>query len=253
MVNRVLIIGSLILAALIPLAVIALRRNEHSPTPRFHIMLGMDKMAYRKPQRPSKFFADGRAMRPHIPGTMARQDFIYNNEAQMRVTPNNWKLDHVVLSTRLKYERVLLGQVLSGGQGRFINHMPIPVTKALVHRGQQQFDIFCMPCHGANGRGNGLVNQWVHKLRQAGSPDAGTWVRPTDLTSPAVTFLPDGGIYSIIANGIAGMPAYKDQIPVVDRWAIVAYVRALGLSSKTISAARLPAKVRASLTVGNKQ
>ncbi len=252
MVNRVLIIGSLILAALIPLAVIALRRNEHSATPRFHIMLGMDKMAYRKPQRPSQFFADGRAMRPHIPGTLARQDFIYNNEAQMRLTPNKWKLDHVVLSTRLKYERVLLGQVLSGGQGRFITHIPIPVTKALVHRGQQQFDIFCMPCHGANGRGNGLVNQWVHKLRQAGSPDAGTWVRPTDLTSPAVTFLPDGGIYSIIVNGIAGMPAYKDQIPVVDRWAIVAYVRALGLSGKTISAARLPVNVRASLAPGSK-
>ena len=60
------------------------------------------------------------------------------------------------------------------------------------------------------------------------------------------------GIYSIIVNGIAGMPAYKDQIPVVDRWAIVAYVRALGLSGKTISAARLPVNVRASLAPGSK-
>lgn len=247
MANRILIIGSLILAALIPLSIIALRRNQYSPAPRIAIIQDMDKMAYIKPQRRSRFFADDRGMRPHIPGTLAREDFIYINSAQSRIDPGNWKADHVVLANKIKYERIMLGQVLSGGQGQFIAHIPIPVTSELIHRGKGQFDIFCAPCHGYNGRGNGMVNRWVHRLRQEGSPDAGTWVRPTDLTSPAVTFMPDGGIYNVIANGIAAMPSYKDQIPVVDRWAIVAYVRALAICRKPVEASRLPATVKASL------
>ena len=57
-------------------------------------------------------------------------------------------------------------------------------------------------------------------------------MQPSDLTGPGVQFMPDGGIYNVITNGIAVMAAYKDQVPVVDRWAIVAYVRALQLSQK---------------------
>ncbi len=238
------IIGDLVLLALIPFAIIAVRRYSYTTTPRFAIIQGMDRMPYLTPERRSPVFADGRAMRPHIAGTMAQQDFTFINMAEARAHPNNWKKDHVVIRSGLQYDRIMLGQKLVHGTGQFITKIPIPVTRRLVLRGQEQFDIFCTPCHGFNGMGNGTVNQYVNKLRAAGSPDAGNWVQPSDLTGPGVAFMPDGGIFNVITNGIAAMAAYKDQIPVVDRWAIVAYVRALQLSQKKVSVRRLPMSVR---------
>ena len=238
------IIDDLILLALIPFAFIAVRRYSYTTTPRFAIIPGMDRMPYIKPQRRSPVFADDRGMRPHIAGTLAQQDFTFINMAEARAYPNNWKKDHIAIRDATQYDRIMLGQKLVGGQGQFITKIPIPVTRRLVLRGQEQFDIFCMPCHGANGMGNGTVNQYVNKLRAAGSPDAGSWVQPSDLTGPGVQFMPDGGIFNVITNGIAAMAAYKDQIPVVDRWAIVSYVRALQLSQKKVAVSRLPKSVR---------
>ncbi|MGC9259073.1 MAG: c-type cytochrome [Phycisphaerae bacterium] len=238
------IIGDLVLLALIPFAIVAVRRYSYTTTPRFAIIQGMDRMPYLTPERRSSVFADDRAMRPHIAGTMAQQDFTFVNMAEARAYPDNWKKDHVAIRSGLQYDRIMLGQKLVHGQRQFITKIPIPVTRRLVLRGQQEFDIFCTPCHGFNGMGNGSVNQYVNKLRAAGSPDAGTWVKPADLTGPGVAFMPDGGIFSVITNGVAVMAAYKDQIPVVDRWAIVAYVRALQLSRKKVAVNRLPKSVR---------
>ncbi len=243
------LIGSIVMAALIPLAVIADRRYERTDIPRIAIIPDMDKMPYLKPERSSDLFADHRGMRPHIPGTMAREDFIFDNMAEQRAHPNNWKKDHVVLSNGKQFQRVMYGQVLTNGQASFINHIPIPVTRRLIARGEEQFDIFCAPCHGYNGQGNGTVNIYDSELRAEGeSREAGTWVQPSNLTLIGVQALPDGGIYDVVTNGIAAMAAYKDQIPVVDRWAIVSYVRVLGLSQKKVPAYRLPATVRTELT-----
>ncbi len=178
---------------------------------------------------------------------MAQQDFTFVNMAEARAYPGNWKKDHVAIRTGPQYNRIMFGQKLVNGQGQFVTKIPIPVTRRLVLRGQKEFDIFCTPCHGFNGMGNGTVNQYVNKLRAAGSPDAGSWVQPSDLTGPGVQFMPDGGIYNVITNGIAVMAAYKDQVPVVDRWAIVAYVRALQLSQKKVAVGRLPQSVRSRL------
>ncbi len=244
-----LIVANLVVVLLLPFAVIAVRREVRSATPRWAIIPDMDEMPYGTPQKPSAFFADGRVMRPHIAGTMARQDFIFLNIAAERADPNHYQQAHVVLDTAGKYNRIMLGQTLSGGQGTFVKRIPLPVTRAFLRRGQEQFNIFCAPCHGYNGRGNGMVNRYVTRLRARGDiAAAGTWVQPTDLTGPGVQYMPAGGIYSVITNGLAAMAAYKDQIPLVDRWAIVAYVRALGLSEKAVAPTRLPPAIRARLT-----
>ncbi|MGC8559539.1 MAG: c-type cytochrome [Phycisphaerae bacterium] len=235
------------LLGLVPFGLICLARHERTTTPRWAIIQDMDKQPYYKPQRPSKLFADGRAMRRHIPGTLAQQDFIYVNQAQVRAHPNNWAKGHVVLKNKTLYDSVLYGQKLVHGQGQWLAHIPIPITKRFVERGRTEFNIFCEPCHGYNGRGNGTVNRWDQRLRKDGSPDAGTWVPPSDLLGPGVKFLSDGLIFNVISNGVGTMASYKDQIPVVDRWAIVSYVRALEKSQKVVPVSKLPYPIRHSL------
>lgn len=235
------------LAALVPFGLICLARHERTTTPRWAIIQDMDKQPYYKAERPSKLFADGRAMRPHIPGTLAQQDFIYINQAEARAHPRNWTKDHVILKNKKLYDSILFGQTLVSGHGQWLTQIPIPVTKRFVKRGQTEFNIFCEPCHGYNGKGNGTVNRWDQRLRKLGSPEAGTWVPPSNLLGPGVAYLSDGLIYNVVTNGVASMASYKDQIPVVDRWAIVAYVRALEKSQKVVPAAKLPYLIRTNL------
>jgi mono/diheme cytochrome c family protein len=102
--------------------------------------------------------------------------------------------------------------------GDFAATIPLPVTMSLLQRGQQRFDIFCSPCHGRLGDGHGMVAQRGFHF-------------PADLASDRVRELPPGYIFQVISNGYGGMGDYGDQIPDVnDRWAIVAYLRALQLS-----------------------
>jgi hypothetical protein len=236
------------LAGLVPFGIICLARHERTTTPRWSIIQSnMEKQRYYKPQRPNTLFADGRAMRPHIPGTLAQQDFIYVNQAEIRAHPHNWAKGHVVLKSKALYDSVLYGQKLVNGQGQWLSHIPIPVTRRFVERGQTEFNIFCEPCHGYDGRGNGPVNQWDQRLRKDGSPDAGTWVPPSNLLGAGVKYLSDGLIYNVVTNGVGTMASYKDQIPVVDRWAIVSYVRALEMSQKKVPVRQLPYPVRTRL------
>ena len=98
----------------------------------------------------------------------------------------------------------------------------------------------CATCHGISGNGNGLVHI------RAASLGEGTWTPPTDLTSQTVVDRPVGYIYNSIKNGIRNMPAYGPQIDIEDRWAIVAYVRALQLS-RNATVEDLPDAERAAL------
>ena len=112
--------------------------------------------------------------------------------------------------------------------GEPMNSFPFPITKADLDRGQERFEIFCTPCHGRTGEGNGMVVQrgyrqppsyHIDRLRQA----------------PAAYF------FDVISNGFGVMPDYRSQVPVEDRWRIVAYVRALQLS-RHATAADIPAE-----------
>jgi mono/diheme cytochrome c family protein len=98
--------------------------------------------------------------------------------------------------------------------GKLVDQVPVPMTAALVARGREGFDIYCSPCHDKTGSGNGMVvrrgfkqppSYHIDRLRQA----------------------PAGHFYDVMTNGFGAMPDYRTQIEPADRWAIVAYIRAL--------------------------
>jgi mono/diheme cytochrome c family protein len=108
----------------------------------------------------------------------------------------------------------------------------VKVDRALLERGQQRFNIYCNVCHGYDGRGNGTVAQRVAELNdvQLGpgeAPLTANWIPPANLIAEAIRDRSNGHIFNTITNGIRSMPSYGAQVPIADRWAIVAYIRAL--------------------------
>lgn len=141
-----------------------------------------------KPLQKSEFFADGRSARP-VPANTVAWDELNDTDPEHTGEAN----------------------------GVFLDTIPLPVNEALLRRGQQRFDIFCSPCHGRTGDGNGMVAQRGFRI-------------PANLHTDRLRQVPPGYIFEVITNGYGAMPEHRDQIPVADRWAIVAYVRALQLS-----------------------
>jgi mono/diheme cytochrome c family protein len=141
-----------------------------------------------EPYEKSDFFADGRSARPLVEGTVAR--------------------GHLREETPATTGR--LGAA-------FVATAPVPVTMDLLRRGQERYDIYCSPCHGLSGAGDGMV------VRRG-------FRRPTSFHDPRVRAQPDGYLFDVITNGFGAMPDYAAPVPVPDRWAVVAYVRALQLS-----------------------
>ena len=106
----------------------------------------------------------------------------------------------------------------TGGSGSmFLASIPARVDAALLERGRQRFDIFCSPCHGRLGNGDGMIARRGFKA-------------PADLASDRVRQAPPGYIFQVIRNGYGAMGDYRDQVSAADAWAIVAYIRALELS-----------------------
>lgn len=102
--------------------------------------------------------------------------------------------------------------------GDFVDTIPVPVDMALLQRGQDRFDIFCAPCNGRMGDGHGMVAERGFHF-------------PKDFNTERLRDVPPGYLFQVISNGYGGMGDYSTQIPDVhDRWAIVAYIRALQLS-----------------------
>ena len=193
---RPLISIALILAALtlVPLACVV--KNWHDPaksTTRIQIVPDMDSQPSFKAQSVNPFFPDGRAARRWPEGTVPRGLLREDTRLHQGREPDS----------------------------SFTTTFPLPVTEALLTRGRQRYDIFCATCHGLGGTGAGMVHRRAESLEQ------GTWTPPTDLATETVIGRPHGYLYNVIRNGIRNMPAYGHQIPPEDRWAIVAYVRAL--------------------------
>jgi cytochrome c5 len=143
-----------------------------------------------------KLFDNGRVLQAPVPGTVARGDLARAQQARQ----------------------------------------PPAVTAALLARGQDQYDVFCTPCHDRAGTGTGIVVQ-------RGFP------RPPSLHDPRLRAAPDQHVYDVIANGFGAMYAHGDRVPPSDRWAIVAYVRALQLSQHA-ALDDVPAAERARLAAG---
>jgi mono/diheme cytochrome c family protein len=183
--------------ALFPPLIVAKARLSQSTKPRIALVQDMDNQDRYKTQQANPAFSDGRAMRPQVEGTIARGD--------LHDDPHFYE-----------------GKVDSGWALTFPPQLEI--NKAFVVRGQQRFAIYCAPCHGLGGAGDGMVHQ------RAVQRDTPGWVQPASLQDALVRSRPAGHIFNTISRGIRSMPPYGDQIPPADRWAIVAYVRALQLS-----------------------
>ena len=204
----------LTLAALIPLGLLLKARVTDSPLPRFMVVFDMDNQNRYKAQQASPLFADGRAMRPPVEGAVARGEPVGD------------------------------AHYLEGRDGDgWAEGFPRPVDEAALRRGRERYGVFCAPCHGLDGAGNGIVSVRAERLME------GTWVLPTNLADDVVAARPVGHIYNTIRNGIRKMPAYGAQIPVDDRWAITAYVRALQRSRRA-TLDDVPPEARAALAAG---
>lgn len=198
--------------ALIPLAVIAKLRVSTSKEPRIHIIQDMDNQAKFKAQSKNELFADGRAMRPPVPGAVARGE-LYED-------------DH--------FYRGL------GADGQFADAIPtrdpatgaaIVVDRAFLERGRERYQIHCAVCHGFSGHGDGAVHQRVQQLLASGREGI-EWAPPTTYHSDMLRKYPVGRLFHIITNGVRNMAPYGSQVPVRDRWAIAAYVKALQAAQK---------------------
>jgi len=146
-----------------------------------------DQPRYR-PYAESKFWPDQRSARPVVDGTVARG----------------------YLKTDTKFYKGREGDA-------FVTQIPVPVTKELLERGQNRFNIYCTPCHGRLGDGEGMVVQRGFQ-------------HPPTYHQDRLRQQPVGYYFDVMTNGFGAMPSYASRIPVNDRWAIVSYLRALQLS-----------------------
>lgn len=202
----------LVVGSWVPLVLFARARASTSSLPRVQFVQDMGTQPKYREQQTSDVFADGRADRPVIEGTVARghldeDDHFYRGYT--RAVAANGKPEVKWFDTFPKQVKV---------------DMP------LLDRGRDRFNIYCSVCHGLDGYGHGAINERALELQR--DPKNGTaWVQAANLTADAVKARPDGHIFNTITNGIRNMPGYGAQIPVKDRWAIVAYVRALQLAN----------------------
>jgi len=162
-----------------------------------------DQPKYR-PLRGSDIFADKRSARPFVPGTVAR---------------GTLREDTVLYTGKIGND--------------FVTEIPAKVTADLLARGQAQFQVFCSPCHGRTGRGDGMIVQRGFK-------------KPSSYHVDRLRQMPIGYFYDVITNGFGAMSDYSAQVPPQDRWAIAAYIRTLQYSQYA-PAADVPADKHAEL------
>jgi mono/diheme cytochrome c family protein len=163
------------------------KRGHHFKKPPLEIFPDMDRQPKLRPQQPNLTFASGRSSQEPVPGTVARGEHYENNAINTGRTP---------------------------GTTNFVATIPVAVTEQLMARGQQRFGIYCTPCHGPQGDGNGIVKKYGYATVKS-------------LHDKLVVVQNDGEIFNTITYGKSTMFPYGSQISIEDRWAIVAYVRAL--------------------------
>ena len=197
--------------ALIPPVVFARMRATPSPNRPIHIFWDMDFQPKFKTQVANPLFADGRAMRPPVAGTVARGEAYADSHMYEGVVDGQWATS------------------LPAGMA---------MDAATLGRGQQRFNIYCSACHGYAGFGDGAVNKRAMELvANATGPVNGTqWVAAKSLHDDTTRHQPMGQLFNTITHGIRNMAGYGAQIPTEDRWAIAAYVKALQLSQDAGSA-----------------
>ena len=209
------LIAILLSLAVVPVVGIAWARTTTSEAPRIDFFRDMDSQNRPGPQQRSKLFADGRAMRPQVPGTVAVGDFHENEALYLGYYPAEEPATVVAADPNA-----------SPVEPQYVTEYPYGVTASRMLRGQTKFNIYCAPCHGLVGQGDGLISLRAISLQEP------TWVPPTNLTNDVVTAQPVGKLYDTISNGRRKMAGYAAQIEPDDRWSIVLYIQALQRSQR---------------------
>jgi len=190
----ILIFGVIMLGVML----IAGKRGSFSRNPPVYVFPDMDRQLKLRPQEPNAFFGNGLSSQFPPPGTVAHGRPLTVGDRQ--VFPYE---DSPVFSGR------------ANGTTNFIELNPFPMTAQLLERGRGRYGIHCSPCHGQLGDGNGITKK------------LGAITTVANLHDQRIVKQPDGEIFFVITQGRNTMGAYGPNIPAEDRWAIVAYVRAL--------------------------
>ena len=181
-------------------------RGQISRRPPLEIFPDMKRQPRLRPQKPNPFFADARSSRLPAPGTIARG-------APFEDIPVN------------------TGCVI--GTTNWVETNPLPVTAELLARGRERFTIYCSRCHGEVGDGNGITTKYG-------------MLRAGNFHEPRLVRMADGELFHTVTAGKNQMPAYAPQVTVMDRWAVIAYVRVLE-RSRLGTLDDVPEEMRASL------
>jgi mono/diheme cytochrome c family protein len=221
--------------------------------PRLHVVPDMDWQDKYKAQQTSPnigtdkepvfLYADDRAMRAPVAGTVARGDLQEDDRyfrgyepgtlpppvkpVAAESSPANFVSTggpNALDPAPAVQDPATAGQY--PGEPKWIDAVPAPftVSEAAIARGKQRFEIYCSVCHGYDGNGNGLVNRRALALAATGQAQ---WTTAKSIHDPTVKVQPIGRIFDTISNGRNSMGPYRSQIPVEDRWAIALYVKAL--------------------------
>ncbi|MEC9476003.1 MAG: cytochrome c [Planctomycetota bacterium] len=197
------------LVLLVPPMLVAKSRYATSRSTRVHVFYDMDQQQKFKEQGSNDLFADGRAMRLPVPGTVARGELNADEHYHWGTVDGEWAKDFPP---------------------------QIKVNAELLDRGAERFSVYCTPCHGLSGHGDGMVP------RRTAVSEYGAWI-VSDLSSEKGLAHPIGEIFNIIGYGINTMPGYRTQIPPADRWALVAHVKSIQFS-QSVDIAEIPEQER---------
>jgi mono/diheme cytochrome c family protein len=180
---------------------IAGKRGSLARKPPIYVFPDMKHQLKLRPQTPNGFFASGLSSQLPVPGTIAR--------GQPIQTANG---------PAYPYEDVPVFTGRVAGTTNFVENNPLPVTAQLLQRGREQFTIHCSPCHGQTADGNGITKK------------VGAMAVVASLHDKRIVEMADGEIFDTITHGKNLMGAYGPNVPVADRWAVIAYLRAVQLS-----------------------
>jgi mono/diheme cytochrome c family protein len=245
--NRSLTLAALLLGAL-GVAGLAGCREQSSDEPPVQLERNMYDSESYKAQGSNELFSDHRNMRQPPTGTMAREYYDDNHLVDVddaTRTPAFTAFATGLAADGASYVMTVPDDALRQASrlvGEADECLALKGTEAarnecaLVHRGQQRFNIYCTPCHSKVGDGMGTVVRRTNgRLTDPKNPNSppvtpGPLSGIPDFTIARIRQMPDGQVFNTITHGLSRMPAYAAQIPIEDRWAIVSYLRALQLS-----------------------
>jgi hypothetical protein len=193
------------------------KRGTHFRKTSLYIFPDMEWQLKLRPQKDNSFFTNGLSSQLLVPGTIPRSVPLRTSAGEV-----------------MPFEDVPVNTGRITGTTNFVENNPLSIDARLLNRGQQRFNINCSPCHGATGDGNGITKK------------IGAMLVVANLHDKRIVELPDGELFYVITNGRNNMGAYGPTVTVEDRWAIVAYLRALQLT-RLGTLEDLPQELRASL------